>query len=462
VSISLWGILVCALVTVRGAPDLVLYFGVTFSLIVLFANFDSLPASAKRLLALTLLLALFTATQGLLSTKVLHSSVISGLSLGGFLLSLQFLAPAIERSTLVETVGRIFIRQPPGRRYYGISAGVNMLGMLLSISVIPVFLTMVRRTLEEAQREIDAHVTRQVQNVITKRSAAATMRGLSMVPLWSPVSVVVVIISTRIPDMDWIDYLPLGALVAVLLVFVGRLVDWFQYKSVTPLQGFRTPVEIAPLVLLFLILASVPAITWAVTALHGGSRLLGLLLAFPIVGTAFFSMQSFVLGRHPLEIRELRSFFGALNHKFNSSLREVIVFVLVGVCAGLVVPLLGILNLEMYLASLPIPPEFVLFLCVLTSLSLAMIGISPLITATLVMEVFAHSDGLAVHRSLLIISATLTVGLSWLASPVGFGTMTVSRELKTPVREILIAWNLPYVLGALGLFGAISAAYSYL
>lgn len=394
---------------------------------------------------------------GLLSPDLLERAAVSGLTLGGFLLSLQFLAPAVERSDLVQKVGRIFVRQPAGLRYYAISIGVNLMGLLLSISVIPLFLTMVRRTLDEDRTPIPEGA----RTIIQRRSASAIQRGVSMVPLWSPVSLVIVLLSGLIPDIAWLDYLPFGVALSVTLILIGRWVDRLQNPGTPKLAGFSTRVEPGPIITLLAILALVPILARTASWALEGPPLLGLLLAFPIFGILFFGLQSVMLGKSPLSGREIRGFGEILHQKYHDVGRETGIFVTIGVISALAIPIFRHLQVGELLASIPAPPELILFVCIILSLGISVLGISPLIFATLIVDIFMETPQLELSRAILILSAAFLVGHSWLVSPVSYGAMSVSRELNVSLREILIRWNLPYVICATAAYGLLAAILAW-
>lgn len=448
----------CGVVAAHTGAPLALAVGAAAALILIATRLVALDRTVISTLLMAVALLGAAQALDLLTPALIGRALVSGLSLGAFLLSLHFLAPAVERSDLVERVGRFFVRQPPGRRYYAISVGVNMMGLLLSISVIPLFLTMVRRTLDESPTPIPDTALR----TIRRRSAAAIQRGISMVPLWSPVSIIIVVLSGMIPDFVWLDYLPLGIALSVTLILVGRRVDRFQNPGVAGLSGFAARFEPAPLAALLTIMALVPAIAWAASQALSGPRLLGLLLAFPVVGLLFYALQSAVLGRSPLARSERAGFAAILHQRYRVSLREVSVFVSVGVVSILAVPIFRHMQVADLIAALPIAAELALFVCVIVSLALSVLGISPLITATLMVDMFIQPNALDVHRALLILSAAFLVGHSWLVSPVSFGTMSVSRDLSVPTREILIRWNLPYVICAIAVFGLMVTGFAVL
>jgi hypothetical protein len=435
-----------------------LWIGAAAGLVLLAHQLGQRDLNLTALSCFAIFLALVAQRLGLLTPDLVVRAGIGGVSFAGFLLSLQFLFPAVERSDLVERVGQIFVRQPPGRRYYALSVGVNFLGLLLSLSAIPLFLTMVRRTLDENPTPIPEranHITR-------RRSASAIQRGLSMVPLWSPVSLVIVVLSSTIPDIVWIEYFPYGVALSVGLVLVGRWLDRLQNPGVAGLSEFSTRLTPGPLLALLCIMAMVPAIAWIASAALQGPRLLGLLLAFPIVGTLFHALQSIRLGRSPVAHRAVSNFASTLHQRFRQNQREVAVFLLIGILSALVIPIVRHLHLVDYLSALPAPPELILFACMILALGLSFVGISPLISSTLIVDMFIGNSELEIHRTLLILSAAFLVGQSWLVSPVSFGTMNLSRELGIPVREILTRWNLPYVACTVTIFGALLAVVGML
>ncbi|MCV6587315.1 MAG: hypothetical protein OIF47_17445 [Marinibacterium sp.] len=455
---AFWTVFLCGVAVSWGGWPWALALGGAAALVVLASRLRNPDASLRGLMVMAIGCVVLAQGLGVLSPKLMVQAVTSGLSLGAFMLSLQVLSPAVDRSDLVERVGRVFVRQPPGRRYYAISVGVNLMGLLLSISVIPLFLTMVRRTLDDSAVPLSP----QARQTIRRRSASAIQRGVSMVPLWSPVSLVIVVLSGMFPDMAWHDYLPFGAGLSVTLVLIGRWVDRIQNPGTVGLAGFSTRPEPKPLLALLAIMALVPAIAWAVGEILQGPRLLGLLLAFPVVGVVFFAAQSLSIGRSPLSPGEVSGFLRALSARFQASTRELSVFLIIGFVSTLAVPIFRQLHLGDVLVALPVAPELVLFGCVIAALGLSVLGISPLITATLIVDLFIQPQTAQVHHALLILSAAFLVGHSWLVSPVSYGAMSVSRDLGVPVREILIRWNLPYVICALAVYGVMTASFAWL
>lgn len=460
-----WAVFLCGVVAAYAPWTPALWLGAAAAVLLFVARFRSFDATIKGLICLAALLALISYYGGLLSSDLVAKTISGGLSLGAFCLSLQFLTPAIERSDLVEKVGRQLVRQPAGRRYYAISFGVNVTGILLSISVIPLFLTMMRLTLEESEPPLSDTATR----TIRRRSASAIQRGFSMVPLWSPISVTIVVLAGLIPDLSWFDFLPFGLALSVALVWVGRQVDRLQNPATKSLPGFSTRFDPKPLFALFAILALVPTVAWLASDTLSAPRLLGLLLAFPIVGLMFFALQSILLRSvaatpkpAPRNPSASTGFFTSLHDQFTKVGREFSVFVLIGLISALAVPVFRTLPIAETLSALPIPPVAVLFACVVLGLIISVFGVSPLITAVLLVDLFVQPGPLSLPSSMLILAATFLVGHSWLVSPAGYGTMTTARYLNVPTRQILVNWNLPYVLCAVLVFGLLLAAISFI
>ncbi len=141
-----------------------------------------------------------------------------------FLLSLSLLKEAALTSQAVLLTGRAMLQQQPTRRYAMLSIASHLVGILMSMGAINLFATMIKRSLQDRQTSMAP----QIYLIRQQRMMQAVTRGFCSIPLWAPTTVTITLLVTTIPNLQWIDIMPIGLILAATALLFGIVLDFAQ------------------------------------------------------------------------------------------------------------------------------------------------------------------------------------------------------------------------------------------
>ncbi len=159
--------------------------------------------------------------------NLLQEGVAFGAFLSTFFVALGFIRAASEKSERIKLSGRHLLTQPPSRRYIALTLGSNLFGLILSIGVLNLLGSMVKKsnTIESVGGQESVLKTRE------RRSMMAIQRGFSMVPAWSPLSISVPIVLLSIPSLTWEQLVPAALTAVIFLLIMGWLDDQITFRG---------------------------------------------------------------------------------------------------------------------------------------------------------------------------------------------------------------------------------------
>lgn len=142
--------------------------------------------------------------------------------LAAFLALLGMLRAAASEAPEIVQAGRYLTAQPPGRRYVAMNCGGHAFGLLINLGGLAVLLEMTRRSLDEAAAQLPP----ELREWRLRRMTTATLRGFSLIPLWSPFGLGMNALLLSMPGLAYWDVAPGGIVAAVLFFGWGWLLDW--------------------------------------------------------------------------------------------------------------------------------------------------------------------------------------------------------------------------------------------
>lgn len=153
-------------------------------------------------------------------------TLVHGLDRMGFLATflavLVTLRVSASNDPQIVEAGQYLTEQSPARRYVAMNCGGHALGLLLNLGGLAVLLEMTRRSLQDAR----AMVTPAIVEARLRRMTTATLRGFSLLPLWSPFGLGMNVLLLSMPGLDYSDIAPFGVAAAVVFFGWGWLLDW--------------------------------------------------------------------------------------------------------------------------------------------------------------------------------------------------------------------------------------------
>ena len=352
----------------------------------------------------------------------------------GLFTALGFLREAAESSALVQECGQLLVRQPPGRRYLALTMGSHVISLVLNFGVLPLLGTMVVKgnTLDAAGG--DARIVA----IRAQRMLSAMLRGFAVMTVWSPLSVSFAVTVAVVPGLEWQTLLPVQIVLSVLLLLLGLVLD---RRAFPPLVQPLAPVALGrqdwrPAWAMAALVAAVVAGSVLVAELSGVRLVNGAMMVVPPAALIWLWVQQ----------RHFRAVLGGLWRKLLISLpgfRDEVAMLGGAMFVGTVAT--GFLSAERIgtiIDGLGLPPLLLVILLAWAVMALAQIGVSQIVTTTLLGGALIH-----VVPPLVLASALMGAwALSACSTPVGAAVLTVARIGTVPVRVVAHDWNSRYVL----------------
>ncbi|PYC47535.1 hypothetical protein DI396_08775 [Litorivita pollutaquae] len=383
---------------------------------------------------------------------VLGRAIDRAAFLAFFVTALSLLQSAGGRSPMIRNCGEALVEQPPGRRYTVLTIGGALFGVLLSLGTLSLLGSIIVSGVEGRRGSTEPRIS----EIRMQRMTLAMLRGFSTIPMWSPTTMTLAIILSGLPSLRWIDILPLGLAATVAFLVLGWITDRLTYPR--PSGANRT--EGAPLTTLLPLVGLViliPGVAYVVAEVLGLSMIAALLVTVPFISFGWIFIQMRGAGdSHPMRASGtwiMRDVLPSL-----PSLRSE-----VGIFAGsafigiLIPPLLNLDVIGSTVAQLGLSAGGVLVLSFWGIALALMVGINPIISATIAIEILPNLPGLALSElgiaHMVMMSWAVIIGLSPFSTSVRMSARVIGREAA----EIGLRWNLRFSLVA----GALLSLYLF-
>jgi hypothetical protein len=366
--------------------------------------------------------------------------------LAAFLACLAMLRVAAEDSPLLRECGQYLIQQPPQRRYLTLASGSGLLGILLNIGALNLLGIMSLRgnTLAAAGGSMPVWQTRR------RRMFVALLRGFAMVPLLSPLSITIAVVLSAMPQLRWIDLLPVAAVTAALLFALGWLLDRLgaprHLRGLAPPRQPRSP---RPLLLFCLLLAAIVGLTFLLAELMSVRLPVAVLFAAPLSAMLWLAAQRRRLGGGLGMRRAGVSMLRRADSIFPAMRAEVVILGgagFLGLMLGRLLPLEPIA--EVLLASGLGGPWLALAATAAVLLT-AQIGLNPIASGTLLATLLPHPELFGTPPVLFGVALMAGWSLAAVSSPITAAVLIVGRMLGSSPYQIGYRWNGLFVLFAL-------------
>ena len=372
-----------------------------------------------------------------------------------FLIALSLLKEAALTSNSVNLAGRALLQQQPVKRYALLTFASHLLGILMSVGAINLLGTMIQRSLQDNEGTVDARINSARQ----RRMMLAVVRGFCSIPLWAPTSVTITLLVTTIPTLQWIDIIPYGLYLTLIILLFGIWLDHVQapkhLRHLTPtISNNLSDLKVSyPIVIVVITLALVSGLLIYMTPLR---PIAAVLVSAPIVSTAWIFAQYHRKRNKRSAMRlTIKRFTKDIFFKLPLQRSEIIFFagsVLIGRL------LLTALNIEWFaqqLAHLNISATLILILSSWIIFLAALLFINPMISVTLVAGALSQLPSV----ENMPVTIALVMMVTW-AVVIGSSPTTTSVRISAKITEITpfhmgIKWNGLYsalVLLALDLY----------
>lgn len=353
-----------------------------------------LPRVAEH--SLILLAVLTSVTIALAGIYGEWSAILDGIARAAifpaFLATIVLLRATADQRPEIVAARQMFGALDPDRRDSGVVIGTHLIGAVLQVGVFAVLAPILGRDASEEER----------RNVFT-----AAIRGMSMVPFWSPFIVGMAVASQYLPAVPLWEIMGLGLTFAVFgILFSFLLVD--RNRGLLPLMQALN--SLTPIVIPIAIAALVVVGTTALTSL---TTLQALIVGLPIPClVALVTLKGGALRRALVQTTKglsrigtetcILAFATTLGMVFEASL-----------------PHMGLLS---WLTAQDFPAPVIILIIIMTMNIAGLAGIHAIVTGTMLLVIFTSmSTGVA---DLILMQALL---IGWgLGSGISIGSLSVA------------------------------------
>ncbi len=289
-----------------------------------------------------------------------------------------------------------------------------------------------------------------IQNIRLRRMSLAMLRGFCCLPMWAPTSITIAVVLAGLPELTWFDLLPGGCLGAAIFMGLGWALDFMSYQrpNIPPAQT-EAPNAIATFLPMLVLVVAIPVCGYVVSHLLA-LRLIGATLIFvPFFGMGWIFIQYLRAGgiragyftgarirkRTIPELTDIRS--------------EIGLFASAGFLGVLLLPQIDTVALGQFIADTGVTEGPVLVLSCWVIAGLSLIGVSPIITVTLLIETLPKLAGLSFEPTVLAFACCMIWSISVGFSPIVASTRLLARCIDRSASEIGYRWNGAFNLVAL-------------
>jgi hypothetical protein len=368
--------------------------------------------------------------------------------LPAFVALLGLLRAAAGASAVIAVAGRHLVNQPPSRRYIALSFGGHFFGVLLNIGGLALLVEMVRdaNTLKAAGGDPNIVAWRE------RRMTSACLRGLGAMCFWSPLGVSFNLLLVSVPGVTWGQAGPWGILCAACFIGLGWLFDQFQRpRGLRPRPVAREPGGARAVAVVALHVAAVTGLSGIIEAGLGLPFQTSLLVAVPVYAVCWASAILYSQG----EPAPLRSSLTLMVKRgiatFPAYANEVAVFAASGFFGAVIVALVPREAIQGFFHAFTLAPGSLAALLCLTVAGLGMLGLNPMIAATLLASAAAEADLPGLPKSAIVLSIAAGWACTVVASPTNSGLVMASAIIGRPPWTVSVQWNGLFALAALAI-----------
>ncbi|OAN53757.1 hypothetical protein A6A04_14170 [Paramagnetospirillum marisnigri] len=371
------------------------------------------------------------------ASAVLSRALAEAVFITGLFTSLGMLRDTAQGSALVRDCGEAMVRQPPGRRYAVLSLGSHVISLALNFGVLALLGVMVMRgnTLEAAEGDA------KIRDIRKRRMMTAVLRGFAMMTVWSPLSVSFAVTQGAMHGVAWERLLAIQLILAALLMGLGWVMDRRAHPpGIRRFADTSSAADARPLLLLSLLIGAIVVAAVSVAAWLSVRMVIGTMLVVPLAALAWLAVQQ----RAPLAAA--RDFTHRLSRSLPAFRYEVAMLggaMYVGtVVAGFISPAAA----AAAIGGLPLPPIVLVIAMAWSVMLLAQIGISQIITVSLLGSALADLSQLGIHPLVAASGLMGAWGLSACSTLVGAAVLSVARIAEVPAATVARDWNGRFVL----------------
>ncbi len=372
--------------------------------------------------------------------RVLARALSEAAFITGLFVALGMLRDAAEGSAMVQSSGELMVRQPPGRRYLVLCLGSHLISLVLNFGVLTLLGTMVNKGNTLTAAGGDARIAA----VRNQRMMTAILRGFVLMTAWSPLSVSFAVVQSVVHGLPWRTLLPLQVGLTALLLGLGWALDRRAFPPVANLPGVGGPTDWTPLARLCLLVAAVVVASVMVGEMLSVRLVVGAMMVVPLSGVVWLAAQ------HRSPTAGARHLARRLTVGIPAFRNEAAILGGAMFFGTVLTAFVSPAATAQAIATLKLPPAVVAVLLAWAVMALAQVGVSQIISVTILGGALADLSTLGINPLVLASGLMGAWALSACSTPVGAAIMTVARLSEVPVTVVARRWNGVFVLtGAL-------------
>lgn len=394
---------------------------------------------ALVLAALSVALPAWELWQGTLDWALAGRAVDRAAFFAFFLTSLSFLQFAAARSPLILRSGAILVHQPPGRRYLVLTFGAAFFGILLNFSTLGLLGTMIAKGVAPGE---DAEA-RRIAAIRRRRMTLAMLRGFSSLPMWSPITVTMALITAAIPQASYLQIVVWSAPMAVTILLLGWVIDRFSYSR-RALPGLPETPSLWGLLPLMGIVVLVPSLALGIGEILQVSLIQALLLVLPLVSLGWLVIQSLDAGAASATRDSLTALRRDLLPTLPNMRSEIGLFACSAFLGVLVLPLIDTVALGQAIVSVGLTGGLVLAISMWLAFGLSVVGVSPIISVTILAGTLPHLDGLVIAPVAVAVAMVSIWSIVVNVTPFSASVRLSARMIDEDPAQVGLRWNMLY------------------
>ncbi len=406
----------------------------------LLAEWRKMALNAKVMIGLAIGLTVSAALTGTADpARVLASSLDTGAFFATFFANQFFLREAARTSPLVSRCSTFFVNQPPGRRYALLTVGGYLFGIILNIGVLSLLGIMIkqRNSLEAAGGN------REIRDIRERRMVLALLRGFSITPLASPLSISLAVLLTALPGLHWSSMLPLGMLTGAMVLALGWLQDRLQAPAhlrhlvppTVPARDLAALAGVAGLVLLVFLTAL--AFEYGL----GAPLSRAMLVSTPLVGLGWLARQYLGGGIASGTTQVARRVVAQAGATFPAYRTEIAILSSAGFIGTLFSTMVPPETLGALISSPLLPPLLLPVLAIVAVTGPALVGINPIVSATIIASALSAAPSLPLAAESLALGLIAGWCLAINSSAMTASAMLLGELVGKPATTIVLRWN---------------------
>jgi hypothetical protein len=388
------------------------------------------------------ILVAFTALD-LVSLELIEKAFARATFFAFFVTALDILRSAAQTSPMIRKCGKLIVDQPPGRRYGVLTFGTHLFGILLNMGSLNLLGTMVRRSIDTDQTDVE----QRIKDIRLQRMTMALVRGFCAIPLWSPTSVSVIIVLTGLPGVSWFDAAPYAMATAFTFLMLGWIVDRLSFARPTTPQASGSMKSVL-LALLPLLLLNIVVLGTAFTISQFTSlRLIGaLLVCIPAFGVGWIIVQYARAGRIGAFRLAQRRLWTRIFPAFSDVRSEIGILASSAFLSVILLPQIDVAALSNFITLHGLGQSTILILTFWTIVVLAPLGINPIITVLLAVDILASLPGQEISPYLILFVCTMGWTLVTGFSPFAAALRLTCRCIEMSPLQVGLVWNRAFSL----------------